>query len=302
MSTPEDKLAALLRQQAEQVVPSGDGLARIQERVAARRRARWLVVPGAAVVTAAAVTAFFAFGAADDRSSLSQVGGPPSPTSWFCYGAAAEGACPTPLSDPSPTPSPEAFVRQPFAPAIWPFASHAQAQAWRADPSTMPWAGSNLDVAQHFVDDYLRLTGVRLVQTCVSCDVVEVHAADGRKVGTVTLVREDDGTPRAYSVAGVTYDASFDVSSPREGAAVRSPLTVTGTITGVDENVVVTLVTQDRRAIGSAAAPAGSGAPWSTSLTWTDTHWYTGALVLKTFSPKDGSLNRLLVLRVVRGT
>jgi hypothetical protein len=290
MSTPEDKLAALLREQAETVVPAGDGLSKIQKRVAARRKARWLVVPGAALVTAAAVSAFFVFGTADDRTSLRQVTSPgPSVV-----------ASPSPTASPSP--SPDAFVGQPFAPAIWPFASHDQAEAWRQSPESRPWAGDNLGVAQHFVDDYLKLTGVHLVQTCNSCDVVEIVAADGSQVGTVGLVREDDGSPRAYSVAGVTFDSSFAVTSPTEGQRVTSPLKVTGTIVGVDENVAITLISQDGRTIGSTAAPAGSGAPWSTTLSWTDGNWYTGALVLKTYSARDGSLNRLIVQRVVRGT
>ena len=299
MSTPEEKLAALLREQAETVVPAGDGLSKIQKRVAARRKARWLVVPGAALVTAAAVSAFFVFGTANDDSSLSQFGSP-SPTGYFCYGQITEGPCPS--ATPTSSPSPDGFVGQPFVPAIWPFASHDQAEAWRQSPQGKPWAGDNLGVAQHFVDDYLKLTGVHLVQTCNSCDVVQIIAADGRQVGTVGLVREDDGTPRAYSVAGVTFESSFAVTSPTEGQKVNSPLKVTGTIVGVDENVAITLVTQDGRVIGSTTAPAGSGAPWSTTLTWTDDNWYTGALVLKTYSPRDGSLNRLIVLRVVRAT
>lgn len=286
MTTPEDKLAALLREQAETVVPAGDGLSKIQQRVAARRKARWLVVPGAALVTAAAVSAFFVFGTSDDRTSLRQVVSPgPSAT-----------------ASPSPSASPDGFVGQPFAPAIWPFASHDQAEAWRQYPQGKPWAGDNLGVAQHFVDDYLKLTGVHLVQTCNSCDVVQILGADDQEIGTIGLVREDDGSPRAYSVAGVTFGSSFTVTSPTEGQKVTSPLQVKGTIVGVDENVAITLVTQDGRVIGSNGAPAGSGAPWSTTLTWTDSNWYTGALVLKTYSPRDGSLNRLIVLRVVRAT
>jgi hypothetical protein len=299
MTTPEDKLAALLREQAETVVPAGDGLSKIQQRVAARRKARWLVVPGAALVTAAAVSAFFVFGTSDN-SSLRQVTGPPSPTGYFCYEHMTEGPCPTPT--PTASPSPDGFVGQPFAPAIWPFASHDQAEAWRQYPQGKPWAGDNLGVAQHFVDDYLKLTGVHLVQTCNSCDVVQILGADDQEIGTIGLVREDDGSPRAYSVAGVTFGSSFTVTSPTEGQKVTSPLQVKGTIVGVDENVAITLVTQDGRVIGSNGAPAGSGAPWSTTLTWTDSNWYTGALVLKTYSPRDGSLNRLIVLRVVRAT
>ena len=274
-ASPEDRLAALLREQAGTIVPSNGGLSRIQARLARRRRARWAVVPGAALVTAAVVLAVVLADGTDDRSSLRQV-----------------------LVTPSASP----LLGQPFTPAIWPFASHAQADAWRHAQSGRPWAASNLGVAQHFVDDYLRLSGIHLVQTCVSCDVVELVNADGRDVGTVGLVREDDGSPRAYSVAGVSVRQGFSVTAPREGGRISSPLTVRGTIVGVDDNVAISLVAQDGRTIASSAAPAGSGAPWATTLTWTDDRWYTGALVLKTYSPKDGTLNRLVVLRVTRGT
>jgi hypothetical protein len=313
MTTPEDRLAALLREQAETLTPGADGLTKIRARVANRRRARWFMVPSAAVATAVAVASFFVFSGPDDQSSLGQVGGSPSPSGspFFCYQPAAEGSCPTPdpTASPSPDPtiagttppSPEGFVGQAFEPAIWPFASHDQAQAWRQDTSSRPWAGDNLAVAQHFVDDYLHLTGVHLVQTCVSCDVVGIVNSDGQQVATVGLVREDDGSPRAYSVTGVYVGSGFTVTTPTEGQKITSPATLTGHITGVDENVSISLVTQDGRTIGTASAPAGSGAPWATTISWTDQGWYTGALVLKTYSPKDGALNRLIVLRVTRG-
>ena len=56
MSTPEERLAELLRQQAETVQPAGDGLSRIQRRVAGRRRNRWLLLPSAANWTIVQVT------------------------------------------------------------------------------------------------------------------------------------------------------------------------------------------------------------------------------------------------------
>ena len=294
MTTPEDKLAALLREQAETVGPAGAVLSKRPRGVAARRKARWLLIPGAAIVTAAAVTAFIALGDSTPATLTQTPGTQPS--------CGVNVACPTETMLPTPTTSPGEFVGQPFAPAIWPFASHDQAEAWRQSPQGKPWAGDNLGVAQHFVDDYLKLTGAHLVQTCNSCDVVQIVGADDQQIGTIGLVREDDGSPRAYSVAGVTFGSSFTVTSPKEGERVASPLQVRGTIVGVDENVAVTLVTQDGRVIGSNGAPAGSDAPWSTTIAWTDHNWYTGALVLRTFSPKDGSLNRLIVLRVVRAT
>jgi hypothetical protein len=131
--------------------------------------------------------------------------------------------------------------------------------------------------------------------------VVGIVNADGHQVATIGLVREDDGSPRAYSVAGVYPDSGFSMTSPSEGQQITSPATLSGRITGVDENISIGLITQSGRTICTASTPAGSGAPWSTTISWTDQDWYTGALVLRTFSPKDGALNRLIVLRVRRG-
>jgi hypothetical protein len=306
MTTPEDRLAKLLREQADTLQPAGDGLSKIQSRLATRRKARWFVVPSAALATTAAVTAFFVLGGSGQQTTLvGPVGGSPSPTCRAVADYQAGAGCPRPSSSPgavTDSPTPTGFFGQPFAPAIWPFASGAQTQAWRANPSSKPWAESNLGVAQHFVDDYLQLTGVHLVQTCVSCDVVGIVNADGKDVGDVLLVREDDGSPRAFSVAGVSFNGAFALTSPQEGTKVTSPLTVTGTVTGVDENVSIDLLSQTGVQLAHTTAPAGSAQPWSGQLTWTDTNWYTGALVLKTYSLKDGSLTRVVVRRVVRGT
>ncbi len=83
--------------------------------------------------------------------------------------------------------------------------------------------------------------------------------------------------------------------------AVTTPLTVTGTLAqGVDENIRLTLLTQDGREVATGGAPAGREAPWSGTLTWTDTSWTYGAVIGQTFSPKDGALTRLFAVPVVR--
>lgn len=292
MSTPEERLAALLRQEADTLLPTGDGLSKIQQRVAARRKARWFVIPSAALATAAAVTAFVVLGGS----------GAPQTT---LLPPASPGPSAPPSTQPSPEPtavptSPAPVVdATPFVPAIWPFASQAQLDSWVADPSAMPWATSGLDVAKHFVSDYLKITDLTLSQPCVSCDVVELRNSDRQLVGTVTLVREDEDGKRAYSVAGVTHGEGFAVTSPEDGEKVASPVQVRGTITGVDEQIAITLLSQKGTELGSAGAPAGSGAPWSAQLTWTSSDWYTGALVLRTYDGR-GLPNRLVVQRVVR--
>lgn len=301
MTTPEDRLAKLLREQADTLQPAGDGLSKIQSRLATRRKARWFVVPSAALATTAAVTAFFVLGGSGQQTTLvTPIGGSPSAT-------ASPTALPLPASCPSgvqpcpPTATTLPSSHPPFGKAIWPFASQAQLDAWQADPASKPWATSNLAVAQHFVDDYLKLEGVHLLQSCVSCDVVEIQSADDKTVGLVTLVRQDTATQRAYSVYSVVGVGGFGISSPEEDAKISLPTTVTGTVTGVDENVSIDLLSQTGALLGHTSAPAGSGQPWAAQLTWTSADWYTGAIVAKTFSPKDGSLNRVVVRRVVRG-
>ena len=185
-----------------------------------------------------------------------------------------------------------------FQPAIWPFASQAQVQAWMRDPSGKPWAGSAQDVATHFLHDYLGLTDVTSSQQCATCLDLDLRGTSGRSVGTLHLVQEAG----AYSVAGVSGPSGFDVAQPAAGQRVASPLTARGTITGVDESIVLSLLSQSGSLLGRASTPAGSGQPWSASLPWTGAGWYTGALVLTTDSAKDGSTSRLIVLRVVNGT
>jgi len=63
---PEDTLAALLREEADTIVPAGDGLQKIQKRVAAKRKTRW-VLPGAA--------SGFRTGSAIRPNKLSKTGG-----------------------------------------------------------------------------------------------------------------------------------------------------------------------------------------------------------------------------------
>ena len=277
--TAEETLREVLRREAATIVPTGDGLDRIRARLVRRRR-RMLLLPGVALATAAATASLFLLGDHAGTQKVVQAPLHPSPT-------------PTP-TDPVAPPPPDPG----FTPALWPFSSAAQVAAWRRDPGAMPWAGSNLEVARHFVTDYLKLSGVRVTQGCVSCDVVGVETLAGRTVGEISLVREDGGR-RAFSVYGVTA-TDLTVTSPRAGAAVGSPTQVTGRITGVDENVRLRLLTAAGAEVAAGAAPAGSALPWQGTLSWSDPSWSVAGIVATTYSPKDGSLNRLVVVPVTR--
>lgn len=285
MTTPEDKLAALLREQAETVVPSGGGLSTIQARVARRRRTRWAVLPGAALVTAAAVAAFFVFADGDGQSALKQVPGP--------------GTSPSVSETPHPSPTPtvagggldHAFEN----PALWPFTSGQQIAGWKTD---YPYADDKLALVGHYLNDELKLTGLTTSTNCESCDVVVISNGT-RKVGEASLERFWVDGHEVFTIS-VIGETDLKVLTPSYGAAISSPTAVTGLITGVDENVNLSLVTQAGQQIAAAGAPAGSAVPWNGSLTWTDTGWTHGGIVARTFSAKDGSLNRLTAIPVTR--
>ena len=297
-STPEDRLAALMREQAETVVPVGDGLSRIQRRLAAKRKVRRVLLPSAALVTAAAVAAVFVLSDNDDGASLTQVPTSQGPTT---EATTTPSATATPSSSPSTTPSTEATVAgggldHAFEnPALWPFTTAQQIAAWQ---TSYPYAGDKLALVDHYLSDQLHLSGLTTSTTCQSCDVVVIK--DGAtEVGEAALERYTVDGHRVYTIVTVGQ-TDLKISTPAYGDAVSSPTTVTGRVVGVDENVNLTLVTQAGKVIATAGAPAGSEMPWSGQLTWTAADWTWGGIVAKTFSAKDGSLRRLTAVPVMR--
>ena len=280
MSTPEDRLAALLREEAETVVPAGDGLARIRDRVAARRRRRWLWLPAAAAVTGGAVAAAFLLGGNGGRTTLVQTPATPGPS---------------PTASAAPTVAGGGLDHAFENPAVWPFHSAQEIAQWR---STYPYADDKTALVQHYLQDVLAISGYTLAKPCESCDVVDIRVA-GRKVGTAALERflVDGAQVWTISTIGGT---DLRITRPTLGEAVSSPTTVTGRITGVDEHVNLALVSQAGGTVATGGTQAGSAAPWSASLSWTDASWSYGAVVAETRSAKDGSLDRLTAVPVAR--
>jgi len=279
----EDRLRDMLRDEAQSVVPAGDGLARIQARVARRRRMRIWLIPSAAVTTAGAVLAFLVLAPAD-RTTQTLVPTSPSPS-----------APSTATPGPSPT-TPPVPVGSYSGPAIWPITSQAEADAWDE-----AWAESGLEVGRRFVRDHLKLTDVTLRQDCLSCEVLAVVSSDLKDIATLVLAHYTVGEKHLFTVVSVE-GTDLKVSTPKQGAAVSSPLSVSGTIEGVDESIRVTLLDGDGGQVAQAFAAAGSGAPWRTTLEWSDRTWDDGALVLRTGNARDGATNRLVVLAVTQGS
>jgi hypothetical protein len=281
----EDRLRDILRSEAQEIVPAGDGLAKIQARVARRRRLRIWTIPGAAVATAGAVLAVFVLAHDDPRTTQTLVPG------------ATATPAPSEPTTSTPTPPAPVPVDSYSGPAVWPITSQAQADAW--DTTAKPWVEDGLAVGRRFVKDYVGLSDVTIRQDCVSCEVLAV-VADGKDVATIVLAHYTAHGKHLFTVAGVSGQ-DLKVSSPKEDTSVTSPLTVTGTIEGVDEHVVVRLRDEAGKQVAQGDTQAGSGAPWRATLSWTDRSWIHGSLVLWTGNFRDGGTSRLVVVAVSQG-
>jgi len=287
--TAEERLRDLLRSEATTIVPGGDGLARIRERIERRRRRRIWLVPSAVLVTAAAAASFVLFVPDDRRTATLQPGATPTET-----------AGPTPSVSPIPAVADDGGTPLDVA-AIWPFATQAAASTWSSD---FPWAQDGLQVGRHFIADYLKLKDVNVAQHCVSCGVLELDV-NGKSVGQLTLARIGVGfaSGRGTQVYTVVAAGGTDltITSPAAGAAITSPTSLTGRITGADENVMLRLLSTSGDELATAGAPAGSAVPWSATLTWSRSDWSTGGITGVTYDGR-GILNRVVALPVTRST
>lgn len=277
--TPEERLRTALRDAAVEVPPGG--LSRITHQIAVRRARRRVVVPAVSLACAAGVAvAFTLIGGDGGRARLVQVLPP------------AASSAPTPAADDG-----RVTTSAPGQP-IWPFATDEQAATF---PAAKPWASTSRGAAQHFLTDYLGVRGVVLLPPRCVCDGLVLLSVRGREVGQMRLVQVGTAATRPWSVIGVTDGTALQVTAPATGAAVTSPLTVTGRVLGVGESIRVRLLSRAGAPLAQAYTPAGLDIPWSTTLRWTERRWPTGALVASTLSPRDGSLNRLLVIPIRRG-
>jgi hypothetical protein len=287
----EDRLRDLLQAEVEDLVPAGDGLSVIRERLDSRRRRRSRLVPVMSVagVVAVAAAAAVTFSVTRD-DALDVQPGPPGPS-----------ALVTPDASAQPTPSPGTTTgvttSGPGTP-VWPFTSDAQAADWNADPGGRLWASDPVQVTQHLLDDFLQLPGAATTRISDSdgAAVVEVSAA-GRPVSQVHLVKVGGAGRGPWSVTRAESD-NLTMTSPADGDEATSPLTVTGTVPGVDQSVRLRLMTDSVLAEGFA--PAGGAQPWSHVLRWPTSAWSVGALVASTFDGK-GDLSAVALTAVRRG-
>ncbi len=202
----------------------------------------------------------------------------PSPPSQSASAATATASPSGPSSSPppaaAPAPSSAQFGYQP----LYPFASLAEVQAWQASYQAgghQPWHLSADQTALSFTRGYLGFTEInKVARHTVSAHDARVTVGltlpNGRisDAATIHLVKWGSGQFVPWEVAG-TDDTTLTLDIPAYGSTVSSPVTVGGTITGVDENLQA-----EMHVLGSASpvgrfccTPAGGSAtPFSLSV------------------------------------
>jgi hypothetical protein len=292
----EDRLRQILLAEAEDVIPAGDGLQRIQDRLADRRSLRSKLLPAIAIAGvvviagAAAVTVSLT-----DDGSLKQRQPPanhtsPEPAPTTCTG----GLCEEPK--PSPTLSTTGVTTSASGIPLWPFTTDAQAADWERHPGARAWASDPVQVTQHLMDDYLKLPGHAVLRD-ETADVVNVDVtAASRTVSTVRLVRIGRDANGPWAVTGATT-VVLAVTQPTDGDEVSSPISIAGTATNPDTSVHLRLLAD--RLLGEGFAMAGRDAPWTHSLPWKGTDWSVAALVADTSDGK-GDLSAISITAVSR--
>jgi hypothetical protein len=171
----------------------------------------------------------------------------------------------------------------PYVP-LYPFGSRADVAEWQEsyrNGGHDPWHLDAGLTALSFTQGYLGYAGVDKVVGVVASpgdDRVSVGYADpnGRSVvaAVLHLVRFGSGTDAPWEVVG-TRDTVLTLTTPAYGAVVRSPMTVGGSVTGVDENLRVQVRQLDEGGpVGqSGGVPAGGDrAPWTTRVSFAPAH------------------------------
>jgi hypothetical protein len=238
------------------------------------RRRWWWVAAVVAVLAVAGAAVAVALTRSDGGGSAAPTATASAQPSAQPSGQPSSGQ---PSTSPSGTQAPAPSFRYL---TLWPFGSSAEAVAWQSEAGEgghQPWRLDASLTALTFTRQYLGFSTVdRVVSRSSAGDEAWIgvgsRAPDGSTVpaAVVHLARIGGGslTERPWEVVG-TRDTTLTLSTPAYGAAVRSPVTVGGRITGVDESLI--LQVRSLRASGPLGAmngiPAGGqNAPWSVSV------------------------------------
>lgn len=188
------------------------------------------------------------------------------------------------LASPAPRPSPLVsatggrYELGRYLP-LWPFASVAEARAWQREYRSAghaPWHLSAEQTALSFVRS-LGLKGIDRTTTRTVGDA-DARVGVGYKgpEGTATaavihLIRLGEGRDVPWEVVG-SEDKDLSLTTPEYGATVTSPVTVGGSVTGVDESLHVLVVQRSTgpEPIGSFCCASAGGMPgrWSAKVSF----------------------------------
>jgi len=249
-----------------------------------REGRRWLTIAAAtlaAVLVGALVTALAFVLAGDENTSRSTAptGGSATPSA-----PATTAPATTPPATPTPSASPSAVRPAPFLnEPLWPFASPAAAVAWQVagGDGHQPWRLDPSLTAVSFARDYLGFTEIDTATSrVVKGDEAWVGVGSTRPEGRFTaavlhLARIGAAgryaASRPWEVVG-SRDTDLTLTTPDYGAVVRSPLTVGGLVTGVDESLHVQIRTLGGPVLGEVRGiPAGRvRQPWQATLEFAD--------------------------------
>jgi len=298
----EELLRNALHGEADLISPAGDGLARIQQRVATRRQRQWwtrpiLALGSVTLVAAAGVGAYIATSHPAGNDTIRTGKQPP------IFPTASQTS-----TAPSPSPSRTVVPAPAFpAAAFYPFTSAAAESSWEAQggPTAQPWIVDPVAAAKQFVSQYVLAEHVTTVMgTHISGKSAAVtlgrtisDAGSQHPVKVTTVRLQHFG--KAWLVVGADDpNGDLSISSPSSGARISSPVTVSGPSYGVDEQVQV-----DVRAIGEpfltathgTAAFGNGSAPWSTNVAFAPPADPRGAVVVIEYSAADGGPGRIAV-------
>jgi len=233
-----------------------------------------------ALLTAATITSVVICGCGSTGTSAPSTGTSPAASAGSPGSAPAT---PPPTTAPAPTQAPGTPAQTAGLPAgylpLYPFGSLADARAWQgsyASGGHQPWHRSPGLTATAFAA-FLGYTDVtQIARSTVSGGDARVAVGIKRPDGTIStaavihLVLFGSGTYRPWEVVG-TDDTTFTVDRPAYGSTVPSPVTVGGTITGVDESIRVTVHTlSSSGSVGTycCRAAGGTRSPWSARVTF----------------------------------
>ena len=255
----------------------------------ARRPLRWLAV--LAVVALLAGSGVLLYLLVDDGGNAAPT---PSPAPTQSAGTTTEPG----------TPGPGVGVL-----ALWPFTSAAQVAAWQdgyANDRSAAWHLNAQQTARAFLTRVLRMPTLRYVMTqSVTGDTATVEfgfRAQNNSIvpaTTVALARYGERSPAAWVVTGATAPL-LSIRTPSAGARVRSPVQVTGRITGVDESVQVAVrgTASNAPLGGSFTAGGGQDSPWSVTTRYATPHLPIGFVTAWLPSAVDGTAKQVAVVGV----